>query len=55
MYIIVSSHGANMGYEYGATDDANARKLHHMKTHQQINAAHLDNIRPIEEMPYQVC
>ncbi|KAI8440329.1 hypothetical protein MSG28_001669 [Choristoneura fumiferana] len=50
------AHGANLGYgSYGAADnDSNSnRKLHHIKSHQQINTGQLDNSRPIEEMPYQ--
>ncbi|XP_026326401.1 uncharacterized protein LOC113235063 isoform X3 [Hyposmocoma kahamanoa] len=51
------AHGANLGYGlYGtAEDDANSnRKLHNIKSHQQIsNAGQVDNTRPIEEMPYQ--
>lgn len=42
---------------YGAAEDANSnRKLHHIKSHQQLsNTGHIDNNRPqIEEMPYQV-
>ncbi|KAI8440328.1 hypothetical protein MSG28_001669 [Choristoneura fumiferana] len=53
---ILVAHGANLGYgSYGAADnDSNSnRKLHHIKSHQQINTGQLDNSRPIEEMPYQ--
>lgn len=54
---ILVAHGANLGYgSYGTADnDSNSnRKLHHIKSHQQINTGQLDNSRPIEEMPYQV-
>lgn len=56
--VLAGAHGANLGYGlYGATQgDTNSnRKLHNVKSHQQIpNAGQLDNTRPIEEMPYQV-
>lgn len=56
--VLAGAHGANLGYGlYGtAEEDANSnRKLHNIKSHQQIsNAGQLDNTRPIEEMPYQV-
>ncbi|XP_072942020.1 uncharacterized protein [Epargyreus clarus] len=52
----VPPHGA-LGYGlYGAADnDANSnRKLHHIKSHQQISSSgQIDNTRPVEEMPYQ--
>ncbi|XP_026765179.1 uncharacterized protein LOC113523412 isoform X2 [Galleria mellonella] len=53
-----TTHGANLGYGlgYGAqeSDNNGDRKLHHIKSHQQIsNTGQLENTRPIEEMPYQ--
>ncbi|XP_045527096.1 uncharacterized protein LOC123715817 isoform X2 [Pieris brassicae] len=50
------AHSGALGYGYGSTEnDANSnRKLHNIKTHQQIpNTGQIDNSRPIEEMPYQ--
>ncbi|XP_068628173.1 serine-rich adhesin for platelets-like isoform X1 [Battus philenor] len=52
----VSTHGAALGYSnYAAGEnEANSRKLHHIKAHQQIpSAGPIDNTRPVEEMPYQ--
>ncbi|XP_013175092.1 PREDICTED: uncharacterized protein LOC106123379 [Papilio xuthus] len=51
----VAAHGAALGYaNYAAADSDANRKLHHIKTHQQVsNTGQIDNTRPIEEMPYQ--
>ncbi|XP_038213781.1 uncharacterized protein LOC119833699 isoform X4 [Zerene cesonia] len=53
----VGAHAVGLGYGvYGSSDnDANSnRKLHNIKSHQQIsNTGQIDNTRPIEEMPYQ--
>ncbi|XP_061705734.1 serine-rich adhesin for platelets-like isoform X1 [Cydia pomonella] len=52
------AHSTNLGYgSYGAADnESNAnRKLHHIKSHQQLSTGQVDDSRPgqIEEMPYQ--
>lgn len=56
--ILVNAHATGLGYSaYGtAENDANSnRKLHHIKSHQQVSSSgQIDNNRPIEEMPYQV-
>lgn len=54
--ILVAAHGATLGYaNYTAAESDASRKLHHIKTHQQVsNTGQIDNTRPIEEMPYQV-
>ncbi|XP_026491595.2 mucin-12-like isoform X1 [Vanessa tameamea] len=53
----VTAHTTGLAYgTYGPADnDANSnRKLHHIKSHQQISSSgQIDNNRPIEEMPYQ--
>ncbi|XP_045533843.1 uncharacterized protein LOC106708546 isoform X2 [Papilio machaon] len=51
----VAAHGTALGYaNYAAADSDANRKLHHIKTHQQVsNTSQIDNTRPIEEMPYQ--
>ncbi|CAH2062863.1 unnamed protein product, partial [Iphiclides podalirius] len=52
----VSAHGAALGYTNYATSEteANNRKLHHIKSHQQVSSTgQIDNTRPVEEMPYQ--
>lgn len=58
LLILGAAHGTSLGYGlYGAAEnDANSnRKLHNIKTHQQMsNTGQLDNTRPLEEMPYQV-
>ncbi|XP_050672595.1 serine-rich adhesin for platelets-like isoform X2 [Leptidea sinapis] len=48
-------HQPEEGYgTYGSTDNDNSsRKLHNIKSHQQIAPGQIDNNRPIEEMPYQ--
>ncbi|XP_013185673.2 mucin-2 isoform X1 [Amyelois transitella] len=53
-----ATHGASLGYGigYGATENDNSgdRKLHHIKSHQQISSTgQLENTRPVEDMPYQ--
>ncbi|XP_053599864.1 uncharacterized protein LOC128669225 isoform X2 [Plodia interpunctella] len=53
-----ATHGASLGYGlgYGAAENDNGgdRKLHHIKSHQQITSSgQIDNTRPIEDMPYQ--
>lgn len=54
--IKVAAHAANLGYgAYVSDNEANSRKLHNVKSHQQIsNTSQPDTNRPIEEMPYQV-
>ncbi|XP_041972765.1 serine-rich adhesin for platelets-like isoform X1 [Aricia agestis] len=52
----VSAHAAGLGYGvYGSDNDSNSnRKLHHIKSHQQISSTgQIDSNRPVEEMPYQ--
>ncbi|VVC91609.1 unnamed protein product [Leptidea sinapis] len=51
----VNPHATATGYgTYGSTDNDNSsRKLHNIKSHQQIAPGQIDNNRPIEEMPYQ--
>lgn len=53
-FSLVLTHGSNLGYgNYGTAEADSSRKLHHIKTHQQISGPH-DSSRPLEEMPYQV-
>ncbi|VVC91610.1 unnamed protein product [Leptidea sinapis] len=51
----LNPHATATGYgTYGSTDNDNSsRKLHNIKSHQQIAPGQIDNNRPIEEMPYQ--
>lgn len=54
-FVYISAAG-NVGYGiYGSTENDGNRKLQHMKTHQSSNTGQMDNSRPLEEMPFQVC